>query len=355
LPLELKRPLKASTTQHNPQIGLVGVGERVLSPQQCGAVVGEPNRNFVIVPRQTQIVYNSMSGKQGRKGSVPGGPPPPGGSSVRRASTAKDSVEGARRLSTAVAASLQETSNSSSFSVKLAFQIAVAQALTVFFLYVGSQILNMFSEVIEPMFWALFCSIIIKGPKDKILEYVSENLGNQSGFVGKLSFLSKKFGMVFAPVLVIAIAHHFILGDFPWIWIVLIIGVAFFLAILYLSIVSADWYDSFLTTSLLLSIMVGTLVFVVFFLFKAVMETSELVFDLKNLVERQINDPAVGEWLRSMNVTSETIEEKVGLVRVHAEEWIQEQGYNVTQVRETIEYYQDAQMMYVFHFILKLT
>eukprot|EP00475_Leptophrys_vorax_P045990 TRINITY_DN9726_c0_g1_i1.p1 TRINITY_DN9726_c0_g1~~TRINITY_DN9726_c0_g1_i1.p1 ORF type:complete len:491 (-),score=147.89 TRINITY_DN9726_c0_g1_i1:365-1792(-) len=284
---------------------------------------------------------DAAKGKSGARrrssAATAAGPPPPALSS--------SSAQPPRKLSTSAAIVEAASTSSSSFSVKLAFQVAVAQALTVFFLYVGYQIMSMLDEVIEPMFWALFASILLKGPKDQILEYVTVNLGAQAGFAGRIAFLSKKFAMVFAPLLLVTIIHHFLIGDFPWIWIVIIFGTIFFLAFLYLSTVSPDWYDSFLTTSLLLFIMIGSLVFVVFFLFKAVMETSELAFDLKNLVERKINDPAVGEFLKSMNITTETIEEKTGFIRDQAEEWIAEQGYNVTQIRESIEYYQDAQVM----------
>jgi hypothetical protein len=235
--------------------------------------------------------------------------------------------------------------SSAAFSVKLAFQTATAQALTVFFCFVGYQMLQMFSEVAQPLFWALFCSVLLKGPKDRVLEYAMENLGKIGGFFARLKFVLTKFAIVFFPLLFVAIVHHFVVGDFPWIWILLLVGIMVFTLLVCLAWISQDSYDSFLTTSLLFLVMFGTIVFVLFFLFKAVMETSELVMDLKELVETKINDPKVGEFLKSLNVTAENIEEKAGFIRLHVEEWVSEQGYNVTQIKEFVEKYEDIEVL----------
>jgi len=100
-----------------------------------------------------------------------------------------------------------------------------------------------------------------------------------------------------------------------------------------------EGYESLVSMILVASLVIGIITFLIFFLFKAVQESVLFFFDIKALITLKAKDPYWTEVLQDNGITPASIEATYQTARTYFEEWITNQGYNLTEISEAISHY----------------
>ena len=211
----------------------------------------------------------------------------------------------------------------------------------------------MIDEYLPPFFWAVLLSIMLRKPKAILLRLShplreienNENLGYFGKIKEKAIFLCLKFKTPVYAVIGAAIFGKiscFILGWLcwvPWFTLTIILLVAFGLLVLLTSFSKADSLDGFFTTILIVGFLFLVALFVFTVGFKAVTETGDFAFKIQDIVEQKIHDPTWGTMLEEYGITEDSISEGISTGREKLDEWATSQGYNITEIEETILFY----------------
>ena len=210
----------------------------------------------------------------------------------------------------------------------------------------------MIDEYLAPFFWAVLLSIMLQKPKKLLLQWSApmKNIeGEGLGYIGtiKAKLVHMGTGMVkplymLAGAIVIGKVCCIITSWGCWVpYFSLLIGlvIAVGLVVLVVSISKAESLNGFFTTVLVFGFLIMLILFVLTFGFKAVTETGDFAFKIQDLVEEKIHDPKWGDMMIEYGITEEAINEGIETGRVALSDWAQEQGYNITEIEETIVSY----------------
>lgn len=234
--------------------------------------------------------------------------------------------------------------------VRRAFQVVAAQLVALMFLYVLWVVYDMLDEVLTPLFWALLFSIVLREPKRLLLERLEpleriEKRNRDSGYFAiawaKLVAMTRVFAAPFGGALAVGLLMHVswrVLGvpSFPFLAATIAVVVLLSLAFAWLAVTESKDYEGLASSLVVFGALGFTLFFVIFFVFQAVVESSEFFFDVKEMVQVAIADPVWGEKLLEYGITQDVIDENIGKAYVFADEWITSQGYNLTEIQEVI-------------------
>eukprot|EP01103_Thecamoeba_quadrilineata_P016066 TRINITY_DN5271_c0_g1_i1.p1 TRINITY_DN5271_c0_g1~~TRINITY_DN5271_c0_g1_i1.p1 ORF type:complete len:602 (-),score=92.37 TRINITY_DN5271_c0_g1_i1:64-1770(-) len=237
--------------------------------------------------------------------------------------------------------------------VRRAFQICAAQIVSLIFLAIIYYTYEMLQDHLYPFLWALFFSVLLRKPKTTMLNYLDplkqfEVEGFINSFRKKLTYLWNSglcyvfyvLSSFYILLWVLALTNFTDLyNDFT----VLLITTALIIFLVGLMVSVAysnhDSYESLVATILAATLVLGVCSFVVFFLFKAVQESVVFFFDIKTMITVKANDPYWTELLAENGITPASIEATYQTGREMAENWATNQGYNLTEISETISFY----------------
>jgi len=238
--------------------------------------------------------------------------------------------------------------------VRRAFQVVAAQLVAIMLIVILYYNYVMIEEIAQPFFWAVVFSIFLHEPRQIILKGLKplESVeANNSGWLRKRRAkflwmithpLLLKFAFYYAIIAAATYGAAIILGWScpPWFWITLVVACLYLLVSMWVAHTDAEEFPGMVATFLVASLVLGVVGFIVFFVFQAVVETSVFVMKVKVFAEEKVNDPMWGEYMTEYNITSAKIDEYVSTGYEYVDNWATEQGYNLTEIRETIEEFQ---------------
>eukprot|EP01094_Clydonella_sp_ATCC50884_P011769 TRINITY_DN215_c0_g1_i1.p1 TRINITY_DN215_c0_g1~~TRINITY_DN215_c0_g1_i1.p1 ORF type:complete len:793 (-),score=229.65 TRINITY_DN215_c0_g1_i1:22-2313(-) len=234
--------------------------------------------------------------------------------------------------------------------VRRAFQFVAAQLLALVMLYVLYVLFDMLDEVLAPLFWALLFSVLLREPKRWLLQRIQPLSTLESSMDGdsKYKVMYQKFIMLFGGVKIVlagvlggGLFMHLVwrlfgVPTFPYLITAIVVVSLALAAMVWLSVTSSEDYEGLAASLLVFGAIGFTLFFFVFFMFQAIVESSGFFFDVKHAVEVAVADPYWGEKLHEYGVTQDVIDEHVATGYKYAEQWVTDQGYNVTEIQEMI-------------------
>lgn len=235
--------------------------------------------------------------------------------------------------------------------VRRAFQFTTSLMMAAVLLILGYYVYLMIEDYVAPFFWAVLFSVILHRPKEILynmlepLRVIERQGGGMTTVVKKKStFLFKDIFMkpfLAACVLtVISYVSCFVIGWgcwIPWVWFIAAGTVVFALLSIFLSVSSSESLDSLLTTALVGGCLLVMVLFAGLFVFKAFSETAEFVWKIQTIVEAKIADPYWAEMLQENGITAEALHEHVETGHAYLDDWVTQQGYNLTEIQQTIQ------------------
>lgn len=235
--------------------------------------------------------------------------------------------------------------------VRRAFQFTTSLLMAGVLLILGYYVYLMIEDYVAPFFWAVLFSVILHRPKE-ILYNMLEPLRvieRQGG--GMATVMKKKSTFLFTDVFMkpfigacaltaISYVSCFVIGWgcwIPWVWFIAAGTVVFALLSIFLSISSSESLDSLLTTALVGGCLLVMVLFAGLFVFKAFSETAEFVWKIQTIIEAKIADPTWAEMLQENGITTEALHEHMETGHAYLDDWVTQQGYNLTEIQETVQ------------------
>lgn len=240
--------------------------------------------------------------------------------------------------------------------VRRAFQTCTAFLTMGILFLLGYYTYMMVDDYIAPFFWAILFSIILRKPRAILYRVVSplRNIEKTSKsfkdvFLQKMQFVWMRVFLkpllLLTTMAVVSYISCFIIGWgcwIPWVWLLAVILLVAVVLSVVLAISGSSSLDSLITTLLVVGFVLCIVLFVVLFVFKAATETADFTWKIHDMVKTTIKDPYWGQLLQEYGVTSEAVDEYMVTGRKYLDDWVTEQGYNLTEIEETLYSFTDS-------------
>eukprot|EP01101_Sappina_pedata_P007566 TRINITY_DN4035_c0_g1_i1.p1 TRINITY_DN4035_c0_g1~~TRINITY_DN4035_c0_g1_i1.p1 ORF type:complete len:536 (-),score=218.35 TRINITY_DN4035_c0_g1_i1:120-1727(-) len=231
--------------------------------------------------------------------------------------------------------------------VRRAFQACAAQLTGLVFIAVIYNCYSMIEDQAMLFIWALFLSIILKKPKEYIvysLEGVEEY--EKEGYIAKFTYLLTNLCVNRYTVcffLLLMLSHMSctlgIMCGLAQNWIVVVVMLLILALATMFTYVKSEDYVNFVSMTIVVGFFVVGSVFAIFFLVQAITESMAFGFQVKKMVEDKINDPTWADLFNEYGINAESINNYTIMAQEKAGEWVEEQGYNITEISDMIGQY----------------